>query len=63
MVACVGCDIDITLVFAGIKAQVLEVMERTHLVEVLGEENVFRSTNAAIEEVNKRLASKKADAQ
>ena len=50
---------DITLVFAGVKAQVLEVMERTHLIEVLGEENVFRSTNAAIEEVNKRLAAEK----
>ena len=51
---------DITLIFAGVKAQVMEVMQRTHLIEVLGEENIFRSTDAAIDAVNKRLAAEKA---
>lgn len=46
----------ITLVFAGVKAQVLEVMERTGLDKVIGSENIFRSTEASIEEIQKRVA-------
>ncbi|SIT65930.1 sulfate permease, SulP family [Ectothiorhodosinus mongolicus] len=44
----------VTLVFAGLKAQVLEVMERTHLVDVIGRENIYRSTETCIEDVRRR---------
>ncbi|AGA33768.1 Sulfate permease [Thioalkalivibrio nitratireducens DSM 14787] len=49
----------ITLVFAGLKAQVLEVMERTGLDEVIGKENIFRSTDASIAAVQARVAAEK----
>ena len=38
----------ITLVFSGTKRQVLEVMERTGLVEEIGVENFFDSERAAL---------------
>lgn len=49
----------VTLVFAGLKAQVLEVMQRTGLDEVIGKENIFRSTEASIAAVQARVASEK----
>jgi len=42
---------DVTLVIAGIKAQVLDLMKRTGLYEVIGEKYVFRSTDASIKAV------------
>lgn len=45
----------VTLVFAGLKAQVLEVMERTGLDSVIGKENIFRSTDASISAVQERV--------
>ncbi|MFN4264030.1 MAG: SulP family inorganic anion transporter [Thioalkalivibrionaceae bacterium] len=46
----------VTLVFAGVKAQVLDVMQKTGLYERLGgDENVFRSTDGAISTIEKRL--------
>lgn len=48
---------NITLVFAGVKAQVLEVMQRTGLDEAIGKENIFRSTDASITAVQARLLS------
>ncbi|MBD3618730.1 MAG: STAS domain-containing protein [Chromatiales bacterium] len=42
---------DVTLVFAGIKAQVLDVMQRTGLYEEIGEKYVFRSTQGALDAV------------
>jgi sulfate permease, SulP family len=47
----------VTLVFAGLKAQVLEVMQRTGLDEVIGKENIFRSTDASVAAVQARVAS------
>ncbi|OOG28145.1 sodium-independent anion transporter [Thioalkalivibrio denitrificans] len=44
---------DMTLVIAGIKAQVLDLMKRTGLYDVIGEKYVFRSTNASIEAVQR----------
>jgi sulfate permease, SulP family len=44
---------DVTLVIAGIKAQVLDLMRRTGLYDVIGEKYIFRSTNASIEAVQK----------
>ncbi len=49
----------VTLVFAGLKAQVLEVMERTGLDSVIGKENIFRSTDASITAVQERVATLK----
>jgi sulfate permease, SulP family len=49
----------VTLVFAGLKAQVLEVMERTGLDEVIGKENIFRSTDASIAAVQARVTNDK----
>lgn len=45
----------VTLVFAGLKAQVLAVMERTHLDEVIGKENLFRSTDASVAAIQARV--------
>ncbi|HSM27158.1 MAG TPA: sodium-independent anion transporter, partial [Thioalkalivibrio sp.] len=49
----------VTLVFAGLKAQVLDVMERTGLDSVIGKENIFRSTDASITAVQERVAALK----
>ena len=45
----------VTLIFAGLKAQVLEVMERTGLDEIIGKENIFRSTDASVAAVQARV--------
>ena len=45
----------VTLVFAGVKAQVLEVMERTGLNEIIGKDNIFKSTNEAVKVVSERV--------
>jgi len=42
---------DMILVIAGIKAQVLDLMKRTGLYDVIGEKYVFRSTDASIKAV------------
>lgn len=44
---------DVTLVFSGIKRQVLQVMERTGLYAVIGAQNFFRSEEAALEEIKR----------
>lgn len=49
----------VTMVFAGLKAQVLEMMQRTGLDQVIGKENIFRSTDASIEAVQARVAKDK----
>ena len=53
----------VTLIFAGLKAQVLEVMERTGLDEIIGKENIFRSTDASIAAVQARVAADKEKVQ
>ncbi|WP_018872967.1 SulP family inorganic anion transporter [Thioalkalivibrio sp. ALJ16] len=45
----------ITLVFAGVKAQVMEVMQRTGLDEVIGEDNIFKSTDHAVKTVSEKV--------
>ncbi|WP_040405751.1 SulP family inorganic anion transporter [Ectothiorhodospira sp. PHS-1] len=47
---------DISLVFAGLKPQVVEVMKRTGLYEQVGEGFMFPSTDAAIRALEGRLA-------
>ncbi len=45
-----------TLVLGGVKKQVLDVIERTGLIAVLREENVFSSERLAIEALLARVA-------
>jgi sulfate permease, SulP family len=46
----------VTLVLGGLKRQVMDVIERTRLVDELGEENVFPTEQAAIDNLLARLA-------
>lgn len=50
----------VTLVFAGVKAQVLEMMVRTELDRAIGKENIFRSTEASITAVQARVEQDRA---
>ncbi|MEW5707564.1 SulP family inorganic anion transporter [Pelomicrobium sp. G1] len=45
----------VTLSFSGLKRQVLEVMERTGLIEEIGRENLFASEDDALEALAKRI--------
>ena len=45
----------VTLVLGGVKKQVFEVIERTGLIGVLGEENVFSSDRIAIDSLLARI--------
>ncbi len=45
----------ITLVFSGLKMQILEVMERTGLVETIGENNIYSTDKIAIEALQMRI--------
>jgi SulP family sulfate permease len=47
-------DSGITLVFSGLKMQVLEVMERTGLVKTIGENNIYGTDQIAIEALQTR---------
>lgn len=44
-------DNDITMVFSGLKLQILEVLRATHLIEIIGEENVFPEEDMALEAI------------
>ncbi len=48
-------DNDITLAFSGLKMQVLEVMERTGLIETIGKDNIFSADRIAIEALQARI--------
>ncbi len=51
------------LVFSGLKKQILDVMRKTHLFEVLGgEENTFATENMALINIYKRLGREGEDA-
>ncbi|MGQ9862377.1 MAG: SulP family inorganic anion transporter [Thiobacillaceae bacterium] len=45
----------VTLVFSGLKRQVLDCMRRTHLIEAVGEENIFATEDQAIASICERL--------
>jgi SulP family sulfate permease len=45
----------VTLSFSGLKRQVLEVMERTGLIEKIGRDNLFASEDDALEALAKRI--------
>jgi SulP family sulfate permease len=44
--------------FCGLKEEVLAVMERTHLIDKLGRENVYVNTRGALESIYKQIHSK-----
>jgi SulP family sulfate permease len=48
-------DNGITLVFSGLKKQVLEVMHRTDLYDYIGEANFYRTEDQALEAIYARL--------
>jgi SulP family sulfate permease len=45
----------ITIVFSGLKRQVLQVMERTHLLPIIGSENVFATEDMALKAIYERM--------
>ena len=46
---------NITMVMSGLKAQILDVLCATELIEIIGDENVFRGDDMAIKALYKRL--------
>ena len=46
---------DITIVFSGLKRQVLQVMHRTRLYEHIGDENIHATEDMALESIYSRL--------
>ena len=48
-------DNGVTLVFSGLKKQVLEVMRRTDLYDYIGEQNFFRTEDLALEALYRQL--------
>lgn len=54
-------DAGVTLVFSGLKRQVEEVLYSTGLDKVIGEENIFRTEDQAIEAIHTRIADPQFD--
>ena len=46
---------DVTMVFSGLKRQVLQVLERTHLRQVVGGENIFATEDMALRAIYERM--------
>ena len=47
--------IGITMVFSGLKRQVLQLMQRTHLLQLVGNENVFATEDMALQAIYERM--------
>jgi SulP family sulfate permease len=52
----------VTLVLSGVKSKVLDILERTGAVEVLGRDNLYGSDHAAIADLHARLGRDRIDA-
>jgi len=50
-------DSGVTLVFSGLKHQVLQVMERTGLSELVGPQNLYRTEDLALEAIHSALGA------
>ena len=48
-------DADVTLVFSGLKRQVIDVMRQTGLYELVGQHNIFATQDLAIAAIYDRL--------
>ncbi len=46
----------VTMVFSGLKQQVLSVLHRTRLVDLIGENNIFATENMALESIYHRIS-------
>ena len=46
---------DVTVVFSGLKRQILDVLDASHLKEVIGEHNIFATVDFALDEIYKRM--------
>jgi SulP family sulfate permease len=55
-------DNGITLVFSGLKKQILDVMRSTHLFEKLGQGNIFATEDMALTDIYNRLGKTGSDA-
>lgn len=55
-------DNGITLVFSGLKKQILDVMRSTHLFEKLGQGNIFATEDMALKDIYNRLGKTGSDA-
>ncbi len=53
----------VTLVLSGVKSKVLDILERTGVVEVLGRDNLYGSDHAAIADLHARLGRAEAAAR
>lgn len=54
-------DHGVTLVFSGLKKQILDVMRNSQLMGVLGQENFFATEDMALEDIYKRLGKQGID--
>lgn len=54
---------NIRIVFCGVKKQVLNVMDRSGLTKLIGNENIFADENAALESIYTEVRKTKPDAQ
>ena len=45
----------VTVVFSGLKRQILDVLRATHLYELIGEQNIFIDEDIALDEIYHRL--------
>ena len=52
----------IALVFCSIKGNVIDVMQRTGLIDKIGQDNIFASEDVALKEITRRLAHVGSDA-
>jgi sulfate permease, SulP family len=48
-------SIGVTIVFSGLKKQILDIMRQTELSEVVGAENIFANENMALRSIYQRL--------
>jgi len=56
-------DNGVTLLFSGLKKQVLDVMEHTGLRQLIGEENIFATEDMALDVVYRQVCETDADAE
>jgi len=48
-------DNGVQLVFSGLKRQIMDILNRTHLKENIGEQNIFPTSNLALESIYEQL--------
>jgi SulP family sulfate permease len=54
-------DAGVTLVFSGLKKQVLDVMRQTGLMEAVGQQNIFATEDQAIAAIYERFGDEARD--